>query len=193
MKSFLKSAAVMLLFLGVLLTSASYAEKAEVTVDNHRYSVEVPDGYAIYTPELGMNSSYIKMTGYTDLETLNIYMKTLGSCLIGVHTSKYHELWLSIKDRSLGVGTNPTDEIIHSFYLGVAVSRGKFTVENHEGKDYYVFADGTSIYPDGANLYISTFIGHYEVAARWESGSGMRTEQDIDELKEIIYSVHLME
>lgn len=181
-----------LLFILAMLFSAASAEQVELVVDGNRYTMEIPEEYAVYTSALGKDSSYVKFTGYEETGVLDDYMKGLGCCLVGVERTYYHQIWLSIKDRSEGLGQNPEERLIRAYYDGVAMGRGAYTVEQYNGHDYYVFASGKSIYENGINYYISTFFGNYEVALRWESETGKRTEEDIELLKAIIHSVQPM-
>lgn len=189
MRNNIRGTALVLIFVLVMLFSTACAEQVNLVIDGNRYTVEIPEEYAAYTSALGIDSSYVKFTGYEETDVLDSYMQTLGCCLVGANKTSYHQIWLSIKDRSPGVGQNPSEQLIRSYYDGVSLARGAYTVEQYTGKDYYVFASGDSLYQNGVNYYISTFIGCYEVALRWESGTGERTEEDIELLKDLIHSV----
>ena len=123
-------------------------------------------------------------------------MAALGCSVCCVHSSDMHQMWISVKDRSVGLGKAKEGEslpkdIVTAFYDGISFSRGRYKLETIDGRDYYLFADGPSIYQGGINYYISTMMGHYEVSVRWESGNGKRTQDDIALLKEIITSIRL--
>ena len=178
----------------MLFLSTANADVISLHVDDQEYTVSIPDTYVVYTPELGKDSSYVQFSGYQETEILDNYLKELGSCLVAVEKTIHHQLWLSIKDRSVGLGNNPQADTIQAYYDGVALGRGRYTVEKYNEKDYYLFAEGESIYKaqGGINYYISTFIGCYEVSVRWESGDGQRTDEEISLLKDIIHSVQLV-
>jgi len=160
-------------------------QKVDVTVDDLQYTFSIPETYYIYTSALGKTGIY----GDLDTGKLDAYLQQLGSCIYGEHTKLNHQFWISINDRSPGLGSNPSKEMIEAYYNGQTISRGPYTKESFEGQDYYLFADGQSINPNGINYRISTFKGCHEISVRWESGSGTRTEEDITELKNIIRSV----
>ena len=162
-------------------------QKVEVTVDGILFTVHVPDTYSIYTSALGKTGIY----GDLDTEKMDAYLQQLGSCMYGEHTERGHQLWVNITDRSPGLGKNPSKEMIDSYYDGMVSGRGQYTKENYEGQNYYLFADGKSIYPNGINYRIATFLGYYEISIRWESGTGTRTAVDIAELKNMIRSVEI--
>ena len=56
-----------------------------------------------------------------------------------------------------------------------------------------MFSKSKSIAQGGKKYCISTFIGHYEVSARWESGTGAIMADDIARLMGIITSVVMMD
>ncbi len=56
-----------------------------------------------------------------------------------------------------------------------------------------MFFESKSIAQGGKKYCISTFIGHYEVSARWESGTGAIMADDIARLMGIITFVVMMD
>lgn len=172
----------------------SFAETISFDVDRNTYIAEIPERYLVYIYGTGDNNPLIQLSGNTSAQ-IDSALEMLGSSVWVVQKTQYHQFWLSVKDRSAGLGMVSDGEslpkqILKSYYDGVSLSRGPYFVETYNGQDYYVFENGKSIYQGGKNYYISTFFGHYEVTLRWESGDGTRTAEDIAELKDIIHSVH---
>ena len=186
-------AALAVLSGGVLSGSALADESLFFSVDGRTWEVVLPPEYLPYTSELGQNSPLLKISGATQTE-MDQYISALGCSVCCIHVHSGHQLWLSVKDHSADLGrVNPgvslPQDIVKTYYDGTTLSRGPYTVETVGGRDYYLFADGESTNAGGICYRISTFIGHYEVMLRWESGTGARTEEDIDTLKAIIRSV----
>ena len=181
----------------VLSIGTAHAEAYTFSVDQREYSVDIPDAYLVYTSSMGQESPLLKLTGAT-ASSMDLYMAALGSSVCCVHREYMHQMWISVKDRSSGLGTveeggSLPKDIIKAYYDGVAFSRGSYSVETIDGREYYLFANGKSINAGGINYYISTMMGHYEVSVRWESGNGARTESDIAELKSIIASIQFVQ
>ena len=179
--------------LAVLAGSALADGPVSFSAEGYTWEVSFPAQYIVYTKEMGEDSLLLKLTG-ASTDDMDWYMTGLGCSVVGVHLLNSHELWLSVSDRSPGVGRVGLDgevpkDIQEAFFDGASFGRGPYTVETFEGRDYYVFADGKSIYEGGINYRICTFIGQYEIMLRWESGTGERTAEDISELKGIIRSV----
>ncbi len=179
--------------LAILSYGALADESLFFSVDGRTWEVVLPPEYLPYTSELGQNSPLLKISGATQTE-MDEYIAPLGCSVFCRHVYWGHELWLSVKDHSTDLGrVNPgvslPQDIVKTYYDGTTLSRGPYTVETVGGRDYYLFADGESTNAGGICYRISTFIGHYEVMLRWESGTGARTEEDIDTLKAIIRSV----
>jgi hypothetical protein len=171
------------------------AESITFSVDNNTYAVDLPEDYLIYVYGSGDDSPLLKLAGKRASE-IDSVLDQLGSSVWGAHKTLFHQFWLSVKDRSAGLGTVPEGQalpknIVDSYFDGVAIGRGPYTVETYDGRDYYVFENGQSIFQNGINYFIATFSGHNEVSLRWESGNGERTEDDIAVLKNIIRSVHV--
>lgn len=179
----------------LLFCVSAGAESFTFSADNHTYAADVPDDYLIYISGSGDGNALLELAGRSAAE-IDSVLEQLGSSVWGAHKTLLHQFWLSVKDRSAGLGTvqdgqSLPKDIVKSYFDGVAIGRGSYTVETYDGQDYYVFENGQSIFQNGINYYISTFFGHYEVALRWESGNGKRTEEDIAVLKDIIRSVRI--
>ena len=177
-----------------ILPCGSLAEESLFfSVDGRTWEVVLPAEYLPYTSELGQNSPLLKVNGATQAE-MDQYITALGCSVCCVHVHWGHQMWLSVRDHSAVLGrVNPgislPQDIVKAYFDGTTLTRGPYTVETVGGRDYYLFADGESINAGGICYRISTFIGHYEVMLRWESGTGARTAEDIDTLKAIIRSV----
>ncbi len=142
---------------------------------------------------MGEDSPLLPVIG-ASVKDMSRYMTGLGCSVFAVCLPSGHQLWLSVTDRSAGLGSVGPDgslpeNIVKSYFDGTALSRGPYTVESFGGRDYYLFAKGISIYEGGVNYRISVFYGQYEIMLRWESGTGTRTGEDIETLKAVIRSV----
>ena len=181
------------LLMSCLLFSPASAEEYTMTAAGKTYTVDLPEAYLPYTPEMGTESPMARVFG-VDPSAMDPYMNALGCSMVCVHAEQRHEMWISVKDRSAGFsylpeGTDPSGSNLEAYYLGVSVARGKYSAETYDGHTYWIFADGNSISEGGISYYISTFLGRDEVSVRWESGNGFRTESDMEEIKEIIRSI----
>ncbi len=178
----------------VMLTGSAAADEALFfTVDNQTWEVILPAEYLPYTTELGKNSPLLQVSGASQAD-MDRYMASLGCSVCCVNVYCGHQFWLSVKDQSSGLGRvragqSLPKEIVKSYLDGTAVSRGDYTTETYGGREYYIFANGQSINEGGISYRLSTFVGHYEVMLRWESGTGTRTADDIETLKTIFRSV----
>ena len=178
-----------------LLVSAgrAAAEPLVFSAGGRKWQVDLPRGYLAYTGEMGEDSPLLAVTG-ASVKDMNRYMTGLGCSVCAVYLPSGHQLWLSVTDRSAGLGSAGPDGslpeyIVKAYFDGTAFSRGPYTVESFGGRDYYLFAKGISIYEGGVNYRISVFYGQYEIMLRWESGTGTRTGEDIETLKAVIRSV----
>lgn len=184
-----------LLMAAVLLGMAN-AEELSFQAEGHRFTVNIPEPYLAYTVELGAESPMMRMSG-ADAAEMDAYMAALDCAVCCLDSKNMHQMWLTIKDRSVGLGRAPEGgslpaDVLDAYYEGLGLIRGAFTVETIDGREFHLFANGRSIYSGGINYFISTFMGHYEISLRWESGTGSRTEEDIAVLKEIIASVRMV-
>ncbi len=188
----LKRILAFLLMPGLLFSLAS-AEEYPLSAGGITYTVELPDGYLPYTPEMGADSPMVKAFG-SDPSALNPYLDALGCSMVCAHAEQLHQMWISVKDRSAGFphlpeGADPSPADLEAYYAGVSFSRGKYITETHNGHTYRIFADGESIFEGGTNCYISSFLGKNEVIVRWESGNGSRTDSDLEDLRGVIRSI----
>lgn len=175
--------------------SAAADQSLFFTAEGRTWEVVLPAEYLPYTTELGQNSPLLKASG-SSRASMDQYMAALSCSVCCVHTFCGHQLWLSVKDHSAVLGRARDglalpEQTVRSYLDGTAVGRGPYTTETSGGRQYYVFADGPSINDGGISYRICTFIGHFEVMLRWESGTGIRSDADIAELKAIIRSVQL--
>lgn len=182
---------ILMLFYSSGLAEQSKNEKTVFSFEGKRFVAEIPAKYLIYTSEMAENSPLLKLTG-ASANDMDSYMDSLQCVLCGVHEEKYHQIWISVKNRNDAFpnssnGISPEEK--RAYYDGVALSRGNYTEYERNGQYYYIFEDNPSIAEGGRSYYISFFINKDEVSVRWESGNGKLTFGDMGDIQTIAYSI----
>lgn len=179
----LKIVTSMVLVCGLMISSLALAVDVPFTADGTKYVVSLSDEWFYYSADLGDESP---LCIAVSRETLDDYAQTLNTQVIGVNASG-DEIYISVRDRSDGVGFSPSEEVIQSYYDGVALGRGSYTQETRNGKKITRFANNPR--PNGGEgEYLSTFLGSREVIANLACAA-KKTNEDLEMLYKVILSV----
>ncbi len=158
-----------------------------------KFTVELPEEYLAYTPAMGADSPLLTLSKSNPAE-MDQYMSLLGCAVCAAHNQHLHQLWISVMDRSGGFPNVPDGQDVpiasqRAFFDGIAFTRGSYTEKVIDGKTYFVFENNPSVTPGGASIFVATMYGKREISVRWESGSGRKTSDDLDEILKIAESI----